>query len=70
MSGLHILWNPAQIGDHGVSLVNMEKMEKMENVNQMTWINKIFDSKRSLYDSKEVVVAVVSVKVGIEDPQS
>ena len=48
----------------------MEKMEKMENVNQMTWINKFFDSKRSLYDSKEVVVAVVSVKVGIEDPQS
>ena len=24
------------IGDHGVSLVNMEKMEKMENINQMT----------------------------------
>ena len=30
------------MGEHGVSLVNMENMEKMENINQMTWITNFF----------------------------
>ena len=32
-SGLHKLWNPARLGEHGL---NLENMEKMENINQMT----------------------------------